>query len=243
MKPVRKLIRDLVVAITSPRHAWNFLSETDPIHYLTGKKLTQNDLREFGQKFEQRENTLIVRTEIPIEEELSRVEALPDYRGQYDEYLKELELKEDGSFDQIIAMGVLEHISEPQRLIDECYRVLSDGGKLFISASSVFSIHNGPQNYFHVTHYGMDELMQSKPWTELDISGSCGPFKTIGILLQRILLQTRINPIIRLPVAILAMIIPKLDYFVKNQYHGRALTDENEIDSMLPSNIHMVATK
>lgn len=43
----------------------------------------------------------------------------------------------EGSFDLVICTQVLEYVAEPQRVIDEIYRVLKPGGKLVMSVPSV----------------------------------------------------------------------------------------------------------
>jgi SAM-dependent methyltransferase len=140
-------------------------------------------------------------------------------------------------------MGVLEHVTDPAKLLAECHRVLAPGGELYVSASFAFSVHNGPENYYHFTHYGMAELLDTEQWSEVDIRGSCSPFKTIGILLQRILLQTRTTMLIRPLVALFAYTIAYLDRFIETQYDHVDMSQGTEIDSMLPSNIQVIARK
>ena len=149
----------------------------------------------------------------------------------------------ENSFACILCTGLLEHIPEPKKLIDNLYRILKPNGKLIISASSAFSLHEGPNDYFHFTHYSFLELF--KNWSKVGyIKASCGPFETIGILLHRILLQCDIYLPIRLIVELISKVIPLFDIFIKRQYDCVGYKNkERLIDSMLPSNIQAVFYK
>lgn len=158
-------------------------------------------------------------------------------------YYQELSQIGAESYEVIVCTGLLEHIPDPQRLIDDLHRILVPGGKLVISGSAVFSFHEGPDNFFHFTPYGFKVLF--KEWTHFEmLRGSSMPFETIGILMQRILMQSYISPPARPIVELLTLIIPVLDRFVGKQYDSTwQRTGDHEIDSMLPSNVQAVVIK
>lgn len=147
------------------------------------------------------------------------------------------------SYPVILCTGLLEHIPDPQRIIDEFKRILQPDGKLIISASSVFSFHECPENFFHFTPYGFKLLF--KDWQRFDmLRGACPPFETVAILLQRINLQCDIFPPVRILVELLFHSIKWLDFFVVRQYDTRQFKNEASLtDSMLPSNIQAVVVK
>ena len=215
----------------------------NPIKRYNKRKLSYNDLRSFGEKFATTEKALIIYIEFPYQDLLPNADVLPHFENDCERYFPILETIEDGSYSTIVATGLLEHLKQPEKLLRECNRILKPGGKLFISASSVFSVHRGPDDYFHVTQFGMMELLSSQTWSHTDIRGSCGPFKTIGILLQRILLQCETRFFIRSLVHWMAHIMPRLDRYVVRQYSDRSFSKEKRIDSMMPSNIQVIATK
>lgn len=160
-----------------------------------------------------------------------------------DLYYRDIYKIESESYDVILCTGLLEHVPDPQRLIDEMRRILKTKGQLIISASTVFSIHEGPDDFFHFTHYGFIELF--KEWSEIrELKGSSQPFETVGILLQRALLQCDISPPLRPIIELLSFLIPLFDKGIKSQY--RKVGDRKEedlIDSMMPSNIQAVVIK
>ena len=160
-----------------------------------------------------------------------------------DIFYKSLKEVKDSSYSCILCTGLLEHIPEPQVLIDNFYRILKPKGKLIISASCAFSIHEGPNDFYHFTHYSFAKLFVK--WnTKVFIRGSSKPFETIGILLNRILLQCDIFPPLRPFIEIVSYLIPSLDRFIIKQYDCVGYKSNSRIiDSMLPSNIQAVFYK
>lgn len=160
-----------------------------------------------------------------------------------DVYYRDLSKIPDGSYPVILCTGLLEHIPDPQRIIADFHRILQPGGRLIISASAVFSFHECPDNFFHFTPYGFKLLF--KDWSKIEmLRGASQPFETIGILIQRILLQCDIVPIMRPPIELLAHVMRAGDWFVLRQYETRQEQDDKStIDSMLPSNVQAVIVK
>jgi len=160
-----------------------------------------------------------------------------------DQYYRGVDAIPDGSYPVILCTGLLEHIPDPQRLIDEFYRILEPGGRLVISASAVFSFHEGPDDFFHFTPFSFRLLFEK--WSRFEVlRGSSGPFETVGILLQRILMQAEVHAGVRPVVLALATRAHLLDRFVGAQYMTvQHRGPEARIDSMLPSNVQAVVVK
>lgn len=149
---------------------------------------------------------------------------------------------EDASFDMILCVGLLEHIPRPQAFIDHLHRILRPGGRVLITCSSTFSLHEGPHDYFRFTVFGMRQLLAN--WGHVEVlRGSCGPFTTMGILMQRILMQSEIFPPLRPLLEVMVHVFPRLDRFVSRQYANASRAPGTECDSLLPSNLQVVAVK
>lgn len=160
-----------------------------------------------------------------------------------DLFYRELDQIASESYEVILCTGLLEHVPDPQRLIDEFRRILKPGGKLIISASAAFSIHEGPHDYFHFTPFSFRLLFSN--WSRIELlRGSSQPFETIAILIQRIMIQCEVSPVARLLIESTYPIFPLLDRLIIRQYDkaGRR-SPEHEIDSMLPSNMQAVVVK
>lgn len=160
-----------------------------------------------------------------------------------DLYYTELSKIEDESYEVIFCTGLLEHIPDPQRIIDDFKRILKPGGELVLSASAVFSFHECPDDFFHFTPYSFKLLF--KDWTRIKmLRGSSQPFDTISILLQRILLQTQTFPLIRPFIELLCVILPLFDKLIYAQFDNYGhQEDHRKIDSMLPSNMQAIVVK
>ena len=93
----------------------------------------------------------------------------------------------DASFDVVLCTEVLEHLPEPQRAIDEIFRVLVPGGRLLLTTRFLFPIHDAPHDYFRFTKYGLRHLLRRFEIVELqEETDAVG---TLAVLLQRLGMQ------------------------------------------------------
>ena len=207
------------------------------------KKISVYDLRGFAKKVDVKGKTLIVYIEFEFEDLIKDYDILPHYTYDTDRYYALLAEINANSYEAIICTGLLEHMSDPLLLVQECHRILKTDGKLYLSASAMFSVHRGPENYYHLTQYGAKHLFEKFAWKQLHINGSCKPFRTLGINMQRILLQSEVFFLFRPFIELLAWSIPILDFLIIKQYDGRKHKPKHLIDSMLPSNIQVIAQK
>jgi len=95
----------------------------------------------------------------------------------------------DGSFDVVLCTEVLEHLAEPQRAIDEIFRVLAPGGQLLLTTRFLFPIHDAPHDYFRFTKYGLRHLLRRFEIVELqEETDAVG---TLAVLAQRLGMQAQ----------------------------------------------------
>jgi SAM-dependent methyltransferase len=93
----------------------------------------------------------------------------------------------DASFEVVLCTEVLEHLPEPQRAIDEIFRVLVPGGQLLLTTRFLFPIHDAPHDYFRFTKYGLRHLLRRFDIVELqEETDAVG---TLAVLLQRLGMQ------------------------------------------------------
>ena len=95
----------------------------------------------------------------------------------------------DGSFELVLCTEVLEHLPEPQRAIDEMFRVLVPGGRLVLTTRFLFPIHDAPHDYFRFTKYGLRYLLRRFEIVELEEETDA--VGTIAVLLQRLGMQAQ----------------------------------------------------
>jgi SAM-dependent methyltransferase len=65
---------------------------------------------------------------------------------------------DDGSFDTVLNVQVLEHTPRPLELVKEMSRVLKDDGRLILSAPFQFRLHEEPHDYFRYSPHGLRVL-------------------------------------------------------------------------------------
>jgi len=97
----------------------------------------------------------------------------------------------DGEFDVVLANEVLEHLQNPQKAIDEMYRVLRKGGKLILTTRFIFPIHGSHCDYFRHTKYGLKYLLRN--WRLLEVREEENFLETIGVLFQQLVFQTSLR--------------------------------------------------
>ena len=66
---------------------------------------------------------------------------------------------EDGSFDAVVSLQVIEHLHSPQEFLAECRRVLAPGGVLILATPNRLTFSpDGLRNPFHTFEFAPDEL-------------------------------------------------------------------------------------
>ena len=206
------------------------------------KKLTRPDLKRLFEENKSNKKTLIMHCgDAPFQEVFpNRIKVADNNNEGADLVVDYYNLPfKDEEFEIVVCTGLLEHVKEPYKLIQEMKRVLKTGGQLLISASFVFSIHGAPKDYFHFTPYGLKYLLRD--WSKVEIKGSCNTMKTMAILFQRIGYQSDMFLPIKIMLFLLVKLIPFFQIFIRQEYGD--ITKKTKIDSMLSSNIQVKAIK
>lgn len=91
------------------------------------------------------------------------------------------------AFDLVLCTEVLEHLPEPQRAIDEMFRVLKPGGTLLLTTRFLFPIHDAPHDYFRFTKYGLRYLLRR--FEALSVEEETDSVGALAVLVQRLGMQ------------------------------------------------------
>jgi SAM-dependent methyltransferase len=91
---------------------------------------------------------------------------------------------EDQTFDYILCNQTLEHLREPQRALNEMFRVLRRGGRIFCTAPLFYEEHEVPHDYFRYTRYGLSYLFTCSGFEIEKIECLEGFFGTCGYMLE-----------------------------------------------------------
>jgi SAM-dependent methyltransferase len=60
--------------------------------------------------------------------------------------------------DTVVCLSVLEHLSEPQTLLNEAYRIMKPGATMILQVPWQWKLHEEPYDFFRYTPYGLRHL-------------------------------------------------------------------------------------
>lgn len=65
------------------------------------------------------------------------------------------------SVDSVLSTQVLEHVKNPQKAVEEFYRVLKSGGYCLVTVPQLSELHEEPHDYFRFTKFGLEEMFKN----------------------------------------------------------------------------------
>jgi SAM-dependent methyltransferase len=92
----------------------------------------------------------------------------------------------DASFDAVVLTQVLEHVPEPARVLAEQHRILRPGGWLLVTVPLVWELHEMPHDYFRYTAPGLESLLSSAGFEEIEITPRNDCFTTLAQMMRNI---------------------------------------------------------
>ena len=148
---------------------------------------------------------------------------------------------DDESHQTVLCLEMFEHLKEPQKAADELYRILRKGGTLILTTRFLYPLHNVPGDYLRYTPYMLKEIFNK--WTIETLEFEAEAFTAIGILLQRVGLQTELHggKLTKAFVYGLAWFFTKLDWLIKAEYGE--IERANKTEGVFSPGIYMVLRK
>lgn len=74
-----------------------------------------------------------------------------------------------GTFDAVLCTQVLEHLEHPRESVAEMFRVLREGGVLYITVPMAQGEHQVPYDFFRYTSYGLKSICSKAGFSEVDV--------------------------------------------------------------------------
>lgn len=81
-----------------------------------------------------------------------------------------------GAADTVVSLSVLEHLREPQIMLNEAFRILKSGGNVVLQVPWQWWIHEAPYDYFRYTPYGLEYLFKKAGFVNIKIEPQAGFF-------------------------------------------------------------------
>jgi len=86
--------------------------------------------------------------------------------------------------DTVVSISVLEHLCEPQTMLDEAYRILKPGGAIVLQVPWQWWIHEAPHDFFRYTPYGLKYLFEKAGFRHVVVEPQSGFFTMIILKLN-----------------------------------------------------------
>jgi SAM-dependent methyltransferase len=86
--------------------------------------------------------------------------------------------------DSIVSLSVLEHLYEPQLMLNEAFRILKKGGSIVVQVPWQWWVHEAPHDYFRYTPYGLDYLFKRAGFVDIEVEPQAGFFTTVVLKLN-----------------------------------------------------------
>lgn len=135
---------------------------------------------------------------------------------------------EDSSIDGIINLAVLEHVKNPQKLVDEFHRVLKKEGKFFVFIPFLQGFHASPNDYYRWTTEGAKELF--KKFDKKKVIVSEGPTSSLLWVFQEWFAMTfsfyskHLYRVLLILIMVLTFPFKYLDFFLKHHPEAKKTT-------------------
>lgn len=90
---------------------------------------------------------------------------------------------QDGTFDLVMAIEVLEHLHTPRKAVSEAFRVLRKGGMFAATVPFVWKLHEEPNDFHRYTKYALSKYLAEAGFVEIEVVPECGYCYTLCALL------------------------------------------------------------
>ena len=89
---------------------------------------------------------------------------------------------DDDSFDTAFSSQVIEHVSKPQNLCNEAYRLLRKGGYFVLAGPMYWHLHEEPYDFYRFTKHGFKHLLEEAGFEVVKITANGGKWAMVGLV-------------------------------------------------------------
>lgn len=109
--------------------------------------------------------------------------------------------------DTVISLSVMEHLREPQTMLNEAYRILKPGGVMILQVPFQWMVHESPYDFFRYTPYGLEYLLKKARFIDITVTPQSGYFTMLIMKMNYFSLRFVRGPIL-LRLSIKALLVP-----------------------------------
>lgn len=88
------------------------------------------------------------------------------------------------SVSTVLCTEVIEHVRDPQAILNEVSRILRPGGRLILTAPQTWGVHEAPFDYFRYTEYGLRLLCERAGLVVKHVEPLSGIWGTVAVRLS-----------------------------------------------------------
>ena len=78
--------------------------------------------------------------------------------------------------DTVVCLSVLEHLSEPQTLLNEAFRIMKSDAVMILQVPWQWKLHEEPYDFFRYTPYGLKHLVAKAGFHDVEVEATSGFF-------------------------------------------------------------------
>ena len=95
---------------------------------------------------------------------------------------------DDGSFDVVVCLQVLEHVADPAAAVRELRRVVRPGGRVLLSTHGVYPLHPNPDDLWRWTPQGLERLFFANgEWESVTVRPGAGTAATVAMVVGHVI--------------------------------------------------------
>ena len=103
----------------------------------------------------------------------------------------------DACADITLTMVVMEHVPDPQRLVDQQFRILKPGGTSFMLVPLVQAVHQAPYDFFRYTRFGIEHQLTRAGYRNVRVEPTNGGWSTVYRFIGNHISKTHIGTFAR----------------------------------------------
>jgi SAM-dependent methyltransferase len=74
----------------------------------------------------------------------------------------------------VVSLSVMEHLCEPQNMLNEAYRILKPGGTMILQVPFMWWVHEAPYDYYRYTRFGLKYMFEKASFTNVQVFPTTG---------------------------------------------------------------------